>query len=410
MTKTEQKVLAWVKAHGSLLAAVLVSILGMVMRYPLRNIVSSDAAVYLLPWFAEMKERGGLAALSSQIGDYSILYQFCIALMTYIPVEPLYQYKLLSVFFDYLLAAGIAVLVYGLYDGTGNTAKKSRAAERAALVSYALTLCSMIVVMNSAAWGQCDSIYAALCIWSMVFLLRERYAGAFVILGLAFGFKLHAVFIMPFFLFVYFYRKRFSVLYFVLIPAVMTACGIPGYVMGRKVWEGITVYVNHLPAGQLYMVYPSFWAFLPDVEAGSDGFAFMDFYRYKPMALFFTVAVLAMLIMLLLYAKPRLEGRQAVSAAFLLVLSTVFFMPVMRDRYGFLYEMLAIPVAVLDRKTIPPALALHILMYFHYAGRLGQELLPFSMAQFSGMLLILFLWYLMILLHGMIKENVYAKD
>ena len=114
MTKTEQKVLAWVKAHGSLLAAVLVSILGMVMRYPLRNIVSSDAAVYLLPWFAEMKERGGLAALSSQIGDYSILYQFCIALMTYIPVEPLYQYKLLSVFFDYLLAAGIAVLVYGL--------------------------------------------------------------------------------------------------------------------------------------------------------------------------------------------------------------------------------------------------------------------------------------------------------
>ena len=410
MTATERRILDRIGKNASIWFLLLVSVLGMIMRYPLRNVISADAAVYLLPWYAEIKANGGFAALSAQVGDYSILYQFLIAVMTYIPVEPLYQYKLLSIFFDYLLAAGTAVLVYDLYEKEESGEKKA-GAMRAALLTYALVLCSMIVVMNSAAWGQCDSIYSALCIWSMVFLLREKYGRAFVLLGLAFGFKLHAIFIMPFFLFVYFYRKSFSMLYFLILPLMLTLCGIPGYLMGRRIWEGITVYTNHLPAGQLYMVYPSFWAFFPDVEAGSDGFAFMDFYRYKPMTMFFTFAVLTILMLVLLYYKPRLEGKQSLYVAFLLVMSTVFFMPVMRDRYGFLYEMLALPLAVTEKKTIPMAVLLHILMYFHYAGRLGKELLPFGMSSFSGIMLLLWLCYLMVLLGTMKKENhIYAED
>ena len=52
-------------------------------------------------------------------------------------------------------------------------------------------------MLNSAAWGQCDSIYAAFCLGSLYFLLRGRTWWACVFFGLALSFKLQAIFFLP---------------------------------------------------------------------------------------------------------------------------------------------------------------------------------------------------------------------
>ena len=58
----------------------------------------------------EISRGGGLASLRHQTGNYNVLYQTAIALMTYLPMNPLTKYKALSILFDYVLAAGTGVL------------------------------------------------------------------------------------------------------------------------------------------------------------------------------------------------------------------------------------------------------------------------------------------------------------
>ena len=71
---------------------------------------SGDYDGFLRPWYDEIKANGGLAAIGTQVGNYNVLYQVCIALMTCLPVHPLTAYKGLSVLFDYLLAGSAALV------------------------------------------------------------------------------------------------------------------------------------------------------------------------------------------------------------------------------------------------------------------------------------------------------------
>ena len=50
----------------------------------------------LVPWFDEIKDMGGICALSEQVGNYNLLYQTIISLMTYIPMDDMYLYKIFS--------------------------------------------------------------------------------------------------------------------------------------------------------------------------------------------------------------------------------------------------------------------------------------------------------------------------
>ena len=61
---------------------------GAFLRVRLRSYVSEDMYKYLLPWYEEIKTAGGFKALGTQVGNYNVLYQFIIALFTYLPVPP----------------------------------------------------------------------------------------------------------------------------------------------------------------------------------------------------------------------------------------------------------------------------------------------------------------------------------
>ena len=70
-----------------------------------------DYKDFLSQWVQYFRDNGGFAALSRQIGNYNIPYLYFLALFSYSGIDDLYLIKLLSIFFDVLLAWGCALLL-----------------------------------------------------------------------------------------------------------------------------------------------------------------------------------------------------------------------------------------------------------------------------------------------------------
>ena len=121
MRETEKKFWNLVIRHRWKVFAAAATLLSLVARFGLRTIVSGDMQHYLLPWYEEIRWQGQIKALSVQIGNYHILYQLLIALMTYLPILPIYAIKGLSIAFDYALL----LKPYANYEGKFNFKQKS---------------------------------------------------------------------------------------------------------------------------------------------------------------------------------------------------------------------------------------------------------------------------------------------
>ena len=411
MLPFDKKLREYLKKNAETVFILLVTAGGLMGRFFLWDIVSSDMKVYL-KWYARAQEYGGLPgiyALGKRIKGYNALFQLLTAAMTHIPVDPLYLFKAVWTAFDILLAVGIGRLVYDM-AGT-----RDRSALRKASLAYGFCFLAMDGMFNSAAWGQSDVVYVSLIVWSLVWLFKEKYLKAYIFLGLAFAFKLQTVFILPFFVFYYVYKKSFSCLYFICLPAMLLISALPRQIAGLispvKVNAAsgaavaaasaaveplrlpgiIDVYLRQIASGgRMYLEYPSFWAFLPDQDVD----VFADFYKFRNAAILFTLIVLAVLVAALLKSGKEYSSRSLMYAAMVLSFTTVFFLPTVIDRYGYLYEILAIVLVFLDKKSIIPAVALHVMMYYQIAGRVGVETLPISVRQLSLIMLVIYGIYL----------------
>ncbi|MCI8691692.1 MAG: DUF2029 domain-containing protein [Lachnospiraceae bacterium] len=345
MFRWERKVLEWVEKHIYIIAFAGVTILGGVIRMSLRNHVSADAESSLLPWYNMIVKGGQIQALKYQVGNYNLLYQFLIVVMTYLPLNPLSAYKLLSCIFDYLLAGAMGWLVYTM-------AEKEKVWKF--LAAYSMVLLSPLVIANSATWAQCDSIYTFWLVLTVLFLLKGKFIRAFVFFGLAMSFKLQAIFLLPFLLLAYFCLRKFSVLYFAIVPAVMWLSGIPAFLMGRSFRDVFFVYQFQVSdSGKMSYHYPSFWLLFCSENMDMHRAFSYPYSIYKTAAILLTLCVLAAWMILWIYRKVEWNGQNLLYAAFLLTYTTVLLLPAMHERYGFAYEILAIAIAFRNRKTFP---------------------------------------------------------
>ena len=219
MNVKEQKVLLWMEKHLLMILMLGCTLLGAAIRFNLRDFVSVDYTLFLQPWYDEILEHG----ISEQVGDYNLLYQMIIWLMTKFNISSLYAYKIFSCFFDIVLAVTVFAIV--------KISVKQVGYEKAA--AYCIVWLSPIIFMNSAAWAQCDATYSVFCLLAIFALDRRKYNVSLVLLGIAFAFKLHAVFVLPLFLFVSFVRREFSIFRFVLIPLSMLGISLPAVLGGE---------------------------------------------------------------------------------------------------------------------------------------------------------------------------------
>lgn len=353
ISKWEKALITWIENHILLLLFCAVTLLGFVIRISLWEFMTDDAYYFLLPWFDIIKANGGIRGLATQVGDYNLLYQFLISIMTYIPIPALYAYKILSCAFDYALAIAAAFVTRHLLPQGSNKIP--------AFAAYTLVLLSPLVFLNSSAWAQCDSIYTFFAICSFYFLCKERYYLSFLCLGMAFAFKLQAIFLLPFFLLVWFMKREFSIATFLWIPVVMIVTALPAIFAGRNPLDIILIYANQTDTWRaLYMNYPGFLALFTPHNL-------FNYTAFRNMSIAFTMAVLLVWATVVIHNKVPATSRNLLYLFFILCYTCVFFLPSMHDRYGYVYEITAIILAIVDKRTRPLAIGLLFTTLMSYA-------------------------------------------
>ena len=234
MFKIEKKAINFIEQNITIVFMVAITILALVVRYLCLPGISGDMEQYLIPWFETLKENGGLSALAMELGDYNVPYLTILAMLTYLPFSSVTLIKGVSIFFDFALAISSCMLVSKC---TGEKGKETKM-----VLSYTILLFSPLVILNSAYWGQCDSIFGTFLILTLVFLIKEKYPIAFIFMGCAFAFKLQAVFLLPVLVLWYVYSKKFSILNFLWLPVVNVVLCLPAIMAGRSVKSVLLIY------------------------------------------------------------------------------------------------------------------------------------------------------------------------
>ena len=292
---------------------------------------SGDYVSFLLPWYNEISENGGFAALDSLVGDYNAPYQFLIAAFTYIPVEPLYLYKIVSIVFDFVLAVIIGLFVCSIAYPKESKSLGDKLSSYGFLIPYGAVLFTPTVFINSGIWGQCDVIYSTFVILSLYNLYHKKYLPAFILLGVGFAFKLQSIFVLPLFLYVYFKEKKFSILNFAIIPLVNLIMGLPSLFIGlpwSDFWGIYSSQSDKYP--YMYLNYPSFWMMVGD-----------KYVAMKNAAIWITLGILAIGLVAVLAKKIEIYKKDNfLSLGIWTIWTCLAFLPCMHERYGYILEML----------------------------------------------------------------------
>ncbi len=340
MQKTTPKI--WIKlkaffASEYALLAMLVTAVAILMRIFTFDIQSGDYRAFLTHWFDALKEGGGFQAIGMSLGDYTPAYLYILAFLTYFPVPSLYSIKAVSCLFDIVLAVFVGLCV-----------KEYTQNKTAATFSFSVTLLLPTVFFNSGVWAQCDSIYTAFCVACVYFLLKDKKITAVVLYGVAFSFKLQAIFLAPLLVVLWFKRKipLYSPL---LIVGVYLVFCLPAWIAGRDFWELLTVYFNQ--AAQ----YASLTLNAPTLAA-LFGRVPDDWSLPISRAIVFMTMCVTVLAMYLCARKVEWKKQCFVDFALLFTLAIPFLLTHMHERYFYLADIFAIVYAFTRPKRVYTAL------------------------------------------------------
>jgi len=90
------------------------------------------------------------------------------------------------------------------------------------------------IFVNSAYWGQIESLYTVFLVITMYFFLVNKPFWAMIAFSFAFSIKLQAIFYAPF-LAILLFKKKVNPLHFLLVPAVYLFLSLPVLILGRNI-------------------------------------------------------------------------------------------------------------------------------------------------------------------------------
>ena len=365
------------KKPAPVVTALLLTAAAFILRALVFDYETLDYQNFLSQWVEFFRQHGGFRALRYPVGNYNIPYLYFMALFSYSSVYDLYLIKLLSTFFDLLLAYAVLRLV-------------SRWSK-----SVWLRLCCFFTVLlwptvflNSAVWGQCDSIYVALALLGIDAALDERPILSMCCIALSFGFKLQAVFVMPVYAVLWMYGK-FSWKHFLIFPLSYVLLVLPAVLLGRPFLETLTLYFNQtgsIGSGLNYNS-PSVFALIRGVtdEQAASKIAILAAFIYMCVVLFAA---------LLRYS--RLSDRSIVAMAVLFAIGIPFLLPHMHDRYFFASDVLTLVMGCCVPLCFPAALLAQFASLLGYHAYLRMRyFLPMSYgacALVISMVIAVFFW------------------
>lgn len=342
---------------------LLVSILAIGIRLIGLDFISEDMDICLLKWFHIIQNGGGFACLSSQVGDYGLLYQTIISLLSYTDINPLYGYKFISIAFDFVLAWSAALIISRTCYNCQTKFAKNRI-----LLVFGIVLLLPTVVMNSSVWGQCDSMYSSFCLLSIYFLQKRKHTWLFIFLGLALSCKLQTIFLLPFLGSYYFKHRKLSELAYFIIPVfVLWFSGIVAFLYGRNWNAPFEIYsMQTSEYHALSMNFPSFW------------FPFNRFYDVlKTPAIIITLLFCLLGFWIYVYKEIRINWETEFIWMVWFVWTVVLFLPCMHERYAYLLELLLVLISCVNKRFIKYCFICLLVAVFGYCTYLWKFAFPF---------------------------------
>ena len=367
-----------------------VTIAAVIIRIAFLSVKSNDYYIAYEVWINEIRSNGGLASLGKDIGDNPPLYMTLVTLVSCLPFDPVVIVKLPSCIFDFILAVVSVRLAKRL--GITEIGKK--------LTLYAVILLNPLTLLDSAAWGQCDSIYStfilltlsAICgarLWDSKALIESSGQvsainkrnfwnsgdGICLLFAIAISFKLQAIFFLPVICLMWIMQKRnvLKPVQLLWIPIVYTVSCIPMYLAGRSLKVMFKVYLGQANRnyGTLTLNYPNLYNLI-----GTWSESLYDSYFMYGMLL--TLLLLILLFYQLYCRKAELNSLPLCKVTALSVLIICYCLPLVHERYAYAAEMLLFVIMIKESKYIKVALITMLCTLFTYCTYLMQLERSFS--------------------------------
>lgn len=314
------------------IAIALVSALGFLSRIAMFDFVSNDVAAFLIGWYRIFYEKGIRVALAEDIGDYTPAYMYVLGFISLFRPAPeslsfVHALKYVSCLFDYVSAIFVLLLCLN----------RLRTEKWVALIGYTAALFLPTILLNSAFWGQCDSIFTAFCVASLYYLFGNHQRMGLILYGCAFAFKLQSVFLLPFLVYLVLV-KRLKLRFFLYIPLVYLLFALPSAICGRDFLQILIIYGNQ-GASYPYLVLnaPSLYAFFSDSMSNEK--AIVNY--LIPSSVFAGLSLIGALMLVLYQKKREPDFSDFFEIAYFFALLAPFVLPKMHERYFYLADAFA---------------------------------------------------------------------
>jgi len=350
--------------------------LSLLFRLCFLNFESSDYRAFLSPWYDFITSHGRFFALRDDFSDYPLLYLYLLTIATLLPLKKLYAIKLISLVFDYAAAWYVYKIVKLKHGGIG-----------IAVSAGLLILFLPTVVLNGAAWGQCDVIYTTALLACVYWLLRDRPAWAMAWYGLAICFKPQALFLGPF-LYGMVLNQRIPFRSVAVPFLIWVAAALPAVLVGKPLQAVLYNQIGKafgVTAGggpqQLSFGAPNLYSWVPEAYYGV----------LHPIGCCLTLGAVGVLLVSMYvwrlerrskgaqdgsYADvnkskatlhAKMNGDLIVTSALLSLLIVPYLLPGMHERYFFAAELASIVYAFWFRDFWPVPLLIQCASLFSYA-------------------------------------------
>jgi Gpi18-like mannosyltransferase len=306
---------------------ILVIVISIALRLYSLPHISLDMESGLFKWYGFILKRGFVNAFKDDFALYTPPYLYLLWLATLVNgiVSQSTLIKLISISFDVAAAFFVYKIVRVKYPSG-----------RVPWLAAALAFTLPTVILNSAYWGQCDSIYTAFLLACVYFLMTERPVWAMTFFSMALAFKLQAIFLLPF-LGVYTLRRKIPWLSFALIPITYIILSIPTIWAGRPWLDVLTIYAHQTDK------FPKWSSTTPTMYLPLQGRV-----ELTPTLTVLTVVVAILIASIWIYLTWRKQMANKKNEILLAALGSVglvpFILPRMHQRYFYPQDLLSLVI------------------------------------------------------------------
>ena len=261
MMKWEAKLQKWLMDNMILLAYLAVTVLGLFLRYSHLPMLAADLKYMNSSWFEAIKAEGMAGILDPALEyTYSPLHLYVWMLAA----------ALLGSFDTHMVLKGVSLLfeVGTVLAACGllRTLLPKKEQKFLRFLGFTALWLSPVMIWNVSGWGQTDAMFAVFAVLAVWMLLKDKPIWGLVWLGVSLAFKLQAIFLLPLFMMAYFCgRKRFSVLWFLLVPGILVVSGIPMVLVGESPLFAVNIYLGQTDLyTKITYNYPNLYAIMGD--------------------------------------------------------------------------------------------------------------------------------------------------